>query len=233
MKKVLICGLSVLALCATTVAQAGQITGEYIESRSCDVYTGPCFANGQIDQAGREAVLAWKVDKGSWNGVDLAGLSAVLVLNANDTLGFNPSFAVNPFPVKSVMLIDEKATSEQRDALVAFVKSSTPKLSDQILKVETSPISLVNDHLSGKGKLVAGELAQIETRAMSKKDCVCTNEAVFYPPLTKITNSQPAYALKTSFQGEGLNNTWEVNGARSAFIGTFRKQAEEKTVAQK
>ena len=160
MTKVLICGLSALALCVTSVAQAGQITGEYIESRSCDVYTGPCFANGQIGQAGREAVLAWKVDKGSWNGVDLSGLSAVLVLNANDTLGFNPSFAVNPFPVKSVVLVDEKATSEQREALVAFVKSLTPKLSDQILKVQTSPISLVNDHLSGKGKLVAGELVR-------------------------------------------------------------------------
>ncbi|MDB5335470.1 MAG: hypothetical protein JWN70_1089 [Planctomycetaceae bacterium] len=223
MKNVLICSLSVLALCATSVAQAAQISGEYIESRSCDVYTGPCFANGQIGQAGREALMAWKVDQGSWNGVNLAGMSAVLVLNAKDTLGFNPSFAVNPFPVKSVILIDEKASPEQREALVAFVKSSTPKLSDQIVKVETAPITLVNDHLTGKGKLVAGELARIETRAMSKKDCVCTNESVFYPPLTKISNSQPAYALMTSFTGEGLNNTWEVNGARSAFLGTFRR----------
>ncbi len=223
MKNALICSLSVLALCATRVAQAAQISGEYIESRSCDVYTGPCFANGQIGQAGREALMAWKVDQGSWNGVDLAGMSAVLVLNAKDTLGFNPSFTVNPFPVKSVILVDEKATAEQRDALVAFVKSSTPKLSDRILKVETAPITLVNDHLAGKGTLVAGELAKIETRAMSKKDCVCTNEAVFYPPLTKISNSQPAYALVTSFTGEGLDNTWEANGARSAFLGTFRK----------
>lgn len=223
MKNALICSLSVLALCATSVAQAAQITGEYIESRSCDVYTGPCFANGQIGQAGREAVMAWKVDQGSWNGVDLAGMSAVLVLNAKDTLGFNPSFAVNPFPVKSVILVDVKATADQREALVAFVKFSTPKLSDQVVRVETAPITLVNDHLAGKGKLIAGDLARIETRAMSKKDCVCTNEMVFYPPLTRISNSQPAYALLTSYTGEGLDNTWEVNGARSAFLGTFRK----------
>lgn len=223
MKNVLLCGLSVLALCATGVAQAAQISGEYLESRSCDVYTGPCFANGQIGQAGREALMAWKVDQGSWNGVELAGLSAVLVLNANDTLGFNPSFAVNPFPVKSVILIDEKASLEQREALVAFVKASAPKLADKVVKIEAAPISLVNDHLAGHGKLVAGDLARIETRAMSSKDCVCTNEAVFYPPLTKISNSQPAYALKTSFAGEGLDNTWEVNGARSAFLGTFRR----------
>lgn len=232
MKHVLWCGLSFLTLCAANMAQAGQITGEYIESRSCDVYTGPCFANGQIGQAGREAMMAWKVDKGSWNGVDLAGLSAVLVLNANDTLGFNPSFAVNPYPVKSVILIDEKATSDQREALIAFVKSSAPKLTEKIVKVEASPITLVNDHLAGKGQLIAGDVARIETRAMSNKDCVCTNEAVFYPPLTKISNSQPAYALKHSFAGEGLDNTWELNGARSAFLGTFRKSSEA-TVAQK
>ena len=223
MKNVLMCSLSLLVWCASGVAQAAQITGEYLESRSCDVYTGPCFANGQIGQAGREALMAWKVDQGSWDGVNLTGLSVVLVLNARDTLGFNPSFTVNPFPVKSVILIDEQATPEQRAALVAFVKSSTPKLSDQILRIETAPITLVNDHLSGQGKLVAGDMARIETRAMSKKDCVCTNEAVFYPPLTRISNSQPAYALLTSYTGGGLDNTWEANGARSAFLGTFRK----------
>lgn len=232
MKSLLLCGLGLLALCAANPAPKSQISGEYIESRTCDVYTGPCFANGQIGQAGREAVMAWKVDKGSWNGVDLAGLGAVLVLNANDTLGFNPSFAVNPYPVKSVILVDEKAGTEQREALIAFVKSSAPKLTDKIVKIEAAPIMLVNDHLAGKGKLVAGELAQIETRKMSNKDCVCTNEAVFYPPLTKISNSQPAYALKMSFTGEGLENTWELNGGRSAFLGTFRKSSDN-TVAQK
>ncbi len=232
MKRLLLCSLSLVALCAGNAVYAGPITGEYIESRSCDVYTGPCFANGQIGQAGREALVAWKVDKGSWKNVDLTGLGVVLVMNANDTLGFNPSFKVNPYPIKSVLLIDDKASTEQREALIAFVKASAPKLAEDIVKIEAMPITLVNDHLTGKGTLVAGEVARIETRKMSKKDCVCSNESVFYPPLTKISNSQPAYALKTSFAGQGLDNTWETNGARSAFLGTFRKQSDE-TVAQK
>lgn len=223
MRRLLVWGLSLFALCAGNALQASQIAGEYIESRTCDVYTGPCFANGQIGQAGREALMAWKVDNGSWNNVDLSGLGVVLVMNAQDTLGFNPSFAVNPYPIKSVILVDSKATAEQRDALIAFVKDSTPKLSDKVVRIDSVPISLVNDHLAGKGKLIAGKVAHIETRAMSKKDCVCTNEAVFYPPLTKISNSQPAYALKSSFEGAGLNSTWDVNGARSAFLGTFRR----------
>lgn len=223
MRRLLFCGLGLLAMCAGNVLQAAQISGEYIESRTCDVYTGPCFANGQIGQAGREALMAWKVDKGSWNNVDLTGLGAVLVMNASDTLGFNPTFTVNPFPVTSVILVDSKATKEQRAALVAFVKASTPKLSDKVVRVDSVPITLINDHLSGKGQLIAGTVAKIETRAMSKKDCVCTNETVFYPPLMKISNSQPAYALKMNFTGEGLTSTWELNGGRSAFLGTFAK----------
>ncbi|MDB5392462.1 MAG: hypothetical protein JWM11_8108 [Planctomycetaceae bacterium] len=223
MRRSLVYGLGLLVLCAGNTLHASQISGEYIESRTCDVYTGPCFANGQIGQAGREALMAWKVDKGSWNDVDLTGLGVVLVMNAQDTLGFNPSFAVNPYPVTSVILVDSNASSEQRDALVAFVKESTPKLSDKVVRVDSVPITLINDHLAGHGHLVAGKVAKIETRAMSKKDCVCTNEAVFYPPLTKISNSQPAYALKASFEGEGLTSTWDLNGGRSAFLGTFRK----------
>jgi len=223
MYRLLVCSFSLFALTAGNTLQASQISGEYIESRTCDVYTGPCFANGQIGQAGREALMAWKVDQGSWNGVDLAGLGVVLVMNANDTLGFNPSFAVNPFPVTSVILVDSKATSEQRGALIAFVKDSTPKLSDKVVRIDSVPITLVNDHLSGKGQLVAGKVARIESRAMSKKDCVCTNEDVFYPPLTKISNSQPAFALKMRFEGEGLTSTWDLNGGRSAFLGTFRR----------
>jgi hypothetical protein len=63
-----------LVFCGTT-ASAAQISGEYIEARTCDVYTGPCFANGEMGLSGREAVMAWRVEEGTWNGVELGGLS--------------------------------------------------------------------------------------------------------------------------------------------------------------
>ncbi|MBI5757839.1 MAG: hypothetical protein HZA46_04910, partial [Planctomycetales bacterium] len=53
---------SAMVLCLTANGFAAQITGEYIEARTCDVYTGPCFANGEVGTTGNEAVLAWKVD---------------------------------------------------------------------------------------------------------------------------------------------------------------------------
>src|SRR2546426_9767149 len=78
--------LPALAAGATT-GKAAQITGKYIEARSADVYTGPCFANSEVNLAGQEAVLGWRVDKGPWVGVKLDGLSVVAAGGASRTLG--------------------------------------------------------------------------------------------------------------------------------------------------
>ena len=66
---------------------ARSINGNYIEARTADVYTGPCFANGEVEMAGKEAVFGWKINHGDWHGVNLEGLSVVGVLRSEHTLG--------------------------------------------------------------------------------------------------------------------------------------------------
>src|SRR6266542_6195237 len=91
-----------------------SIYGDYVEARNADVYTGPCFANAEVGLMGELAVFGWKVKQGSWDGVNLDGLSVVGVVRAKHTLGD----AYNSFyPVKSVLIVDEKANAEQRLAL--------------------------------------------------------------------------------------------------------------------
>src|SRR5256885_11145966 len=96
--------LSVLAISATGRAQ--HIAGDYIETRSADVWTGPCVANSEAGLVGDQAILAWRVKTGDWNGVSLAGLSIVGVVKAGATLGDQYT---NPYPAKAVMIVDEKA----------------------------------------------------------------------------------------------------------------------------
>ena len=47
------------------VAGAAGIRGEYIEARTADVFTGPCFSNAEVFIYGNQAVMAWKVTEGS------------------------------------------------------------------------------------------------------------------------------------------------------------------------
>jgi hypothetical protein len=54
---------SILSAAAVLLAAAGpaaaaEITGQYVEARTCDVYTGACFANADTGIAGKHAVLA-------------------------------------------------------------------------------------------------------------------------------------------------------------------------------
>ena len=44
---------------------AANLTGIYLETRTCQVYTGPCFANAESEGlAGRNAIMAWRFEQG-------------------------------------------------------------------------------------------------------------------------------------------------------------------------
>src|SRR5436189_3048247 len=105
MKRIL--ALAVMALILTTTSvRAGGISGQYVEARTCDVWTGPCFANAEMSMAGKHAVMAWKIDKGSVHDVALDGLSVVAVVAARDTLGLQQTG-----PAKAVLIVDAKANA--------------------------------------------------------------------------------------------------------------------------
>ena len=202
------------------------ISGNYMEARTADTYTGPCFANGEVDINGREAVLGWKINNGSWKGVNLQGLGVVGVVRSAHTLG-DVTRPVNP--ASAVIIVDARADEAQRAALIAFAQAQAPEVLGKIVKVTSAPIDLViengNIH-AGAAKLTAGSLAAIRTRGMTEADHICGNEDIYYPPLTKLEHVMPAYALENSYQGEGLDERWDVRYRRSGFIGTFQVQGE-------
>lgn len=205
---------------------ARSIHGNYIEARTADVYTGPCFANGEAEQVGREAVFGWKINQGQWHGVDLAGMSVVGVVRSLHTLGLL-SEPVNP--ARAVLIVDNRANAEQRLALQSFAKSMSGDLLNDVVKVDYAPIQLTikdgNIH-SGTAHLTAGSLAEIQTRALNSGDHICGNEEVWYPPLSKTEHAMPAFALENTFTGDGLGETWHNRYRRSGFVGTFQVPAE-------
>jgi hypothetical protein len=213
--------LVVLALASTGKAQS--ISGDYIETRSADVWTGPCVANGEVNLAGDQAILAWRVTRGAWKGVSLEGLSVVGVVKANATLGDEYN---NPYPAKSVMIVDEKACPEQQKALVEFAQSMAGELLNNVVRVDIAPITVEVTGRDGhySNTLVqAGKLAGIQTRAINTKDHLCGNEDIYYQPLASMTHSMPAVAELDQYNGSSLGASWTIRGKRSAFVGSFAR----------
>jgi hypothetical protein len=209
--------LVILSLSSSLLAQ--QIRGDYVESRSADVYTGQCFANGEVNLVGNEAIMAWHVQSGSWNGVSLDGLTIAAAIRASATLG-DPY--ANPDPVKSVLLVDDQASLQQRAALVAFAYHMSGSLLVNASQVIPAPMELiVNRERHGVAWLRAGQFATVQTRSLNEHDHLCGNEVTFYPPLTALAHSMPAVALTDRYRGPGLGVDWESHGKRSAFVGSF------------
>jgi hypothetical protein len=202
-------------------AAAQQIQGDYIETRSADVYTGQCFANGEVNLVGREAILAWHVQNGSWDGVSLEGLTIAAAVRANGTLG-DPY--ESPYPATAVLLVDDQATPQQSAALVNFAHHMGGELLQNVDQTIATPMEMiVNRERHGVASFRAGRFATVQTRALGEHDHTCGNEVTFYPPLTQVTHSMPAVAMTDAYQGPGLGESWDSHGRRSAFVGTFAR----------
>ncbi|HEX9944432.1 MAG TPA: DUF1326 domain-containing protein [Thermoanaerobaculia bacterium] len=224
--------LALLAGSAPLCLAGPSVTGDYLEARTSDVYTGSCFANSEINLQGQEAVFAWRVRQGAWRGVPMEGLSVVAVVRAAATLG-DPTRS--PLPAHSVVLVDERADAAQRDALVGFAREMAGDLLADVVAIESVPIdfsvSSGADHaghhaavgLSASASLKAGEDVELSTRAMNHNDHICGNEEVYYPPLTATTEAVPAVTLTHAFRGQELGKTWSSPGKRSAFVGRFAR----------
>jgi hypothetical protein len=200
---------------------SNTVSGNYVEARTADVYTGPCFANSEVGLTGDLAVMGWKINKGSWDGVSLNGLSVAAVVRAKSTLG---DYFLASNPAKAVLIVDSKANPEQALALRSFAKHQGGELLSDIVRVDYAPVDLAfqnNDLHTMVATLTAGTLARIQTRALAEGDQLCHNEITWYAPLTALNHSMPAYTVAHDFKGEGLGATWSSPSKRSAFVGSF------------
>jgi len=213
---------------------SSRIKGDYVEARTADVYTGPCFSNAEVFITGHQAVMAWKVTEGSWRGVDLSGLSVAAAVLGTTTFSEDDAKAA-----KSVLIVDRKATTAQRDALVAMAKELGGDRLKNVVAVRSSVLIVtVEDHsasteLGDTGHKAHGMphaplalfsapgLAEILTRPLGDGDHFCGNETVAYSPLSRGVSALPAYTLRHTYAGGELDTRWNDPNCRSSFVGHF------------
>jgi hypothetical protein len=213
---------------------ASRIKGDYVEARTADVYTGPCFSNAEVFITGHQAVMAWKVTEGSWRGVDLNGLSVAAAVRGSTTFSEDDAKEA-----KSVLIVDKKATPAQRDALVAMAKELGGDRLKNVVAVRSSVLIVtVEDHSATDESaevehkshgmphapmalFSAPGLAEILTRPLGDGDHFCGNEVVAYSPLSRGVKALPAYTLRHNYAGGELDTRWNDPNCRSSFVGHF------------
>ncbi len=207
------------------------IRGKYVEARTCQIYTGPCFANGEVGSVGKNAIMTWRIDGGSFAGVDLTGQAVSVIVKASDTLGFNGFDDAES--TQAVVIVDSSADKQQAAALENFVLSQTGINADDVADVQRAEIDLQFDVDKLTATVEVGDVARLETRQARKGDCICSNESAYYPPLTKLLGFVPGVTIEGEVTARRLGTRWSIPDSRTAYLGLFNVEATELQIAGK
>lgn len=200
---------------------AYQLEGRLLEVCDCKVLC-PCWIGEDPDNGSCDSAVAWHIDKGTVDGVDVSGRTIAGLAHAPGNMGKGGW--------RVVILVDDAATPEQAEALVnVWTGKRGGPLADythlfaEIVAIERVPITFTVE--GGKGTLKIGGTVDAEMEPYRGPTGAITtlNESMF----STIPGS-PAYVAKAAtFRRAGSRyGMKDVNlTGHNAIQGYFRFEA--------
>ena len=217
--KRLILTLALVGLTASSLAAGGAgVTGRYVEARTAEVFVGGCIMNSEAGTAGRQAVMAWKVDSGAYNGVSLDGLSVVAAVSANRNLGIQEIGGSKP-STKAAVYVDERASVPQQMALIAMANELSNGIVGTVVSISASEVAFSED---GDGVKVAAGPVTLDIGKHVPHDTTCGGMQWFHP-LSSVSEATIGMTERHSFTGTSLGTKWSAPYMKAAFFGTFAR----------
>ena len=195
---------------APPAAVTTTVTGDYVEARTASVFAGPCHYNAERVTTGHDAVLAWHVTAGTWNGTDLAGLSAVAAVSCDDNLA-EPTAAR-----RSELVVD--GTQAQAAAFANLLATKEGPQLGEIVAVRRSPVSFQKD---GRAYHVKTDGAELSVQPMPDDACCSQPSNVWYTPLVPLAHRKVGYTTRAAYTAGTVGDAWDRSGENDAFYGAF------------
>lgn len=204
----------------TTVTKSYELEGQILEACSCNTPC-PCWIGEDPDGGSCNSFIAYHIEKGKIQGLDVSGLTLVKIvyIPGNVLAG----------DWRAVTYVDDKGTFAQQQALIKVFTgelggaiADLAKLVSENLDVRVAPIEYHIKEAQGTiriGDILSAEMAPYRSAEGRPTKLV---DSIF----STIPGS-PAYVGKASHHKVNLpefNLTWEYNG-RNAIQGEFRFEA--------
>lgn len=193
--------------------------GSLFEVCTCDAIC-PCWIGDDPDGGQCEGLIAYHVDRGTIDGVDVGGRTfAVMAHIPGNVLKGNWRVAV---------YIDDQASQAQQDALInAFTGKLGGPLADQaqligqVVSVERAPIAV--NMSKGSGTLRVGSVIDAELKGLEG----ATGPTTLHDSVFSNIPGSPAYVAKSLRYNVNLpDKGWQLSlSGKNAVHGQFRFQA--------
>ncbi len=200
-----------------------QMTGEYFETCSCD-YICPCIATNMAGAPTKgfcNFAMVFRIDNGKSDSVKLDGLSFAVIGRAPDVMG-KGDWSVG-------LIVDDKATSEQQQALTAIATGQAggppailTAVVGKFLGVERGPIRYESNGLRRSvsvSKLLEQSCEGIPSAADASKPLYIDN--TMHPANTRL-----ALARATNSHLHALGIDWDdTSGKNNGHFAPFNWRA--------
>ena len=217
MKGALFLILVCLLLVVPSIASDGNsLSGVYVEARTAEVFTGGCLMRSEAETTGRQAVLAWRVDRGNLNGASLDGLTIIAVVVGDKNLGIHELGGAKPVS-RTALFVDERASAVQRTALLGMAKKLSGDLMGTIVSIQSAPIQFADQ---GHEIAVTAPKIALNVGKHAEHNAGCGAEQWFHP-LAAVTDATIGMTNENSFSGSELGSKWSDPDKASAFFGKF------------
>jgi hypothetical protein len=219
MKRIIVSSVIVAsAAVAPLIAGGRSVSGSYAEARTAEVFTGACIMGSEAETMGKEAVLAWKVDRGSFNGVSIDGLTVVAAVAGDKNLGIQEVGGERAL-TRSTLFVDQRANPAQRLALVAMAADLSKGTLGTIVNVASTPIRFADN--DAEVQVTGGPVTlEISKHAPHEETCGAMQ---WFHPLASVDEAEIGLTAQHSFTGSGLGSRWSDPNRRSSFFGTFSR----------
>lgn len=192
---------------------AAAPAGAYVEARTASVFAGACHYNGELVTAGREALCAWKIESGSWNGVDLSGVEIAALVTADANLVERTAAR------RSVVHVDAALAPEQAAAAVRWLAATRAELLGRVVEVRADALSIAID--DDAYRVSAPGSFELAGAPLPDRACCAMPQNVWYEPFEPLES--PLVGLDATFEATApsLDRAWSRPGENAAFTGRF------------
>lgn len=184
-----------------------RVEGAYFEACSCAV-SCPCVFLAPATEDACDVFLAWRIDRGEKDGLDLSGLNAALAVHTPKQMT-DGNWRV-------ALYLDDRGTSEQREALGAIFSgqagghlANLAPLITEVTGVEAVPIAF--ESLNGQRSVRVGNVLTVRAEQSVGMDgqnpTVITNPPLgaVTQPVRQGTSTEVRYDGAWTFSTEGRN----------------------------
>jgi hypothetical protein len=196
-----------------------RIEGQYMETCNCD-YLCPCITTNLAavpTEGDCKAALALRVDKGEKDGVDLGGVSFIVLMRSPG--------AMEKGDIKVGLIVDDKATDEQTEAVTAIATGAAGgpmaalgPLVGEFAGVEKRPITFEQD--GTRYAVTAGEL--IDQAIDAVPSASVEGEPMYIENTAHPVNSRLALAKAAHSRFSAFGIDWnDASGTRNGHFAPF------------